>query len=115
LQHKRLEVSKQLGDLDGIAKANWDLAQIDLVREDYQSACPRLVESFQILRQLRRPDGIAIVGVTLGQLLLAAGLTDEARQVLGQSLAAATTTAHSNLISRINELLNGPGAGNEET
>jgi len=41
LQHKRLEVNKQLGDLDGIAAATWDLAQIDLTREDYESAFPR--------------------------------------------------------------------------
>jgi hypothetical protein len=26
LQRKRLEANKQLGDLDGIAAANWDLA-----------------------------------------------------------------------------------------
>ena len=44
-------MNKQLGDLDGIAAATWGLAQIDLAREDYQSALPRLVESFQILRR----------------------------------------------------------------
>ena len=93
LQHKRLEVNKQLGDLDGIAAATWDLAQIDLTREDYESAFPRLAESFQIFSQLQRPDGIAAAGLTLGQLLIAAGQTDPARQVLGDSLAAATKSA----------------------
>ena len=44
LQGKRLEIDKQLGDLDGIAATSWDLARIDLARRDYQAALPRLVE-----------------------------------------------------------------------
>ncbi|MDQ2883671.1 MAG: tetratricopeptide repeat protein [Actinomycetota bacterium] len=115
LQHKRLEVNKQLGDLDGIAAANWDLAQIDLAQQDYESAMPRLRESFQIVRQLRRADAIATVGLTLGALLLAAGLTNPAREVLGESLTAATKIGHPDLTRQINELLNRPVEGNEET
>ena len=115
LQLKRLEVTKQLGDLDGIANANWGLAQIDLARQDYQLALDRLVESFQILRQLQRADGIAVVGSTLGERLVAAGLTDPARQVLGESLTAAAKIGHSGLTRQITELLNRTVAGNEET
>ena len=76
---------------------------------------PRLRESFQIVRQLQRADGIATVGMTLGALLLAAGLTGPARQVLGESLAAATKIGHPDLTRQINELLNRPVEGNEET
>ena len=108
LQRNRLEITKQLGDLDGIAAADWDLAQIDLTREDYESAAPRLIESFQIFGQLQRPDGIAAVGRTLGQLLMAAGQTDSARQVLGASLAAATKLGWTDMAQQINELLNPP-------
>ena len=63
-----------------------------------------MLESFQILRHLQLPDGIAVVGLTYAQLLLAAGRTDEARQVLGESLAAATTIGSAELMRRINEL-----------
>ena len=115
LQRKRLEVCKQLGDLDGIAAADWDLAQIDLAREDYQSALPRLIESFQIFGRLQRPDGIAIVGRTLGQLLIAAGQADQARQVLGDSLAAATKIGWTDMAQQISELLNPPPTTNEDT
>ena len=108
LQRKRLEVCKQLGDLDGIADTDWGLAQIDLAREDYQAAFPRLVESFQIFGRLQRPDGIAVVGMTLGQLLLAAGQADPARQVLGDSLAAATKIGWTDMAQQISELLNPP-------
>ena len=115
LQRKRLQVNKQLGDLDGIAAATWDLAQIDLKREDYESAFPRLIESFQIFSHLQRPDGIAAVGLTLGRLLIAAGQTDPARQVLDASLAAATKICRTDAIQQINELLNPPPAANEDT
>ncbi len=113
LQRKRLEANKQLGDLDGIAAANWDLATIDLEREDYQAALPRLIESFQILRHLQRPDGIAAVGWALGQLLIAAGDNDSARQVLGDTRSAAARLGQADLAQQISELLNSPDAGSE--
>ncbi len=108
LQNKRLEVNKKLGDLDGIAGASWNLAQIDLARKDYQSAFPRLVESFDINGRLQRPDGIAVVGLALGQLLMAAGQPDQARDVLSDSLAAATKIGWTAEVQQINDLLNRP-------
>ena len=108
LQGKRLDVHKQLGDLDGIASASWALAQIDLDREDCQSALPRLTESFQINDRLQRPDGIAAVGMTLGQLLLAAGQPDQARQVLTASQAAAARLGWTGAVQQTSELLNPP-------
>ena len=108
LENKRLEVSKQLGDLGGIAAASWGLARIDLARQDYQSAFPRLVESFQILGRLQQPDGIAAVGITLGQLLMAAGQLDQARDVLSDSLAAATKIGWTAGVQQISDLLNRP-------
>jgi hypothetical protein len=54
------------------------------------------------------------VGKTLGQLLMAAGATDPARQVLGDSLAAATKIGWTEGIKQINQLLN-PGPQEEET
>ncbi|WP_435863450.1 hypothetical protein [Streptomyces prunicolor] len=55
LQLKRLEVNEQLGDMEGIAAANWDLARIDLSRQDFEAAVPRLFTSFQLLLKLQRP------------------------------------------------------------
>jgi tetratricopeptide (TPR) repeat protein len=115
LYRKRLEAYKELSDLEGIAAADWDLASIDLKREDYESALPRLMESFQILSSRQRPDGVAIVGWTLGQLLMAAGRTDFARQVLADSLAAATKMDWTDLVQQIGELLEATAAVNEET
>jgi tetratricopeptide (TPR) repeat protein len=105
LQHKRLEVNRQLGAIDGIAAASWGLAQIDLAREDYESAFPRLVESYQLFGQLQRADGIAVVGWMLGQILAASGNPEEAREVLSVVQAAATKVGMTELVRLAGELL----------
>ncbi|MGC5031049.1 hypothetical protein [Micromonospora sp. DT229] len=105
LQRKRLEVHESHGDLDEIASATWGLARIDLVRQDYASALPRLVTSFNLLIHLRRPDGMAVVGHTLGQILVIAGLSDEARPVLELSLAAARKVDMTDYVQAISHLL----------
>ena len=114
LQLKRLDVSEQLGDMDGIAGANWDLARIDLIRQDLDAAAPRLVTSFQLLLKLQRPDGIAVVGATLGQLLLAAGERGQARQVFQTSRAAAAKIGFADAVEQLDELLKATDDGNEE-
>ncbi|WP_432033190.1 tetratricopeptide repeat protein [Streptomyces antibioticus] len=115
LQLKRLEVNEQLGDMDGIAAANWDLARIDLSRQDLNAAVPRLVTSFQLLLKLQRPDGIAVVGATLGQLLLAAGEHGQAREVFQTSRAAAAKIGFADAVDQLDELLKATDDGNEES
>ncbi|MGZ9930638.1 CHAT domain-containing protein [Streptomyces sp. NC-S4] len=114
LQLKRLEVNEQLGDMDGIAEANWDLAQIDLRRQDLEAAVPRLVTSFQLFVKLQQPDGIAIGGAMLGQLLLASGERGQARQVFQASRAAAVKIGLVDIVDELDELLKVTGDGNEE-
>ncbi|WP_302828563.1 CHAT domain-containing protein [Streptomyces sp. BV286] len=105
LQLKRLEVNEQLGDMDGIAAANWNLAQIDLSRQDFAAAAPRLITSFQLFVKLQRPDGIAVVGAVLGQFLLAAGEGERAQEVFQTSRAAAAKIGLTNVIDQLDELL----------
>jgi hypothetical protein len=110
-----LEANKQRGDLDGIAATDWALAQIDLAREDHEAALPRLIESFQIFGRLQRPDGIATVGQTLGQLLVDAGQADPARRVLGDTRASAAKLGWTGRVQQITDLLNGQPAAGEGT
>ncbi|MFC9261326.1 CHAT domain-containing protein [Streptomyces hydrogenans] len=105
LNLKRLEVNEQLGDIDGIAAASWDLAQIDLSRQDLQAAEPRLVRSFQLFVKLQRAEGIAVVGIFLGQVLLARGVHAQARQVLRACRAAASVIGAANIVTRADELM----------
>lgn len=86
----------------------------NLTRQDYTAAFPQLVESFAILRDLQRADGMAVVGTALGELLTAAGRTDAAHQILNESLLAATRIGSTDLVEKINVLLvDLPDAGDE--
>jgi len=48
------------------------------------------------------------VGGTLGQLLMAAGQADQARQVLEASLAAAAKLGWTDMVQQISQLLDPP-------
>ncbi|MGI5507179.1 tetratricopeptide repeat protein [Lentzea sp. CA-135723] len=105
LQLKRLEMNTRLGDLDGIAAANWDLAQIHLDQNDYVAAATRLIESYSTFLDLQRADGIAIVGQAWASLLARAGLTDQAQQVASASLQAATKIGATTVVEHLTDLL----------
>ena len=85
LQQERLAVYQSLGDLDGQAAALWGIAQIEFSRDDVEKAAPRIIEAYQIVERLGRLDGICVIGVTLGQLLIAAGERDAGLAVLRRS------------------------------
>ncbi|GIE40872.1 SAV_2336 N-terminal domain-related protein [Actinoplanes lobatus] len=104
-QEKVLPVNERHNDLDGIANTTLGIAQIQLQQQDFSSALPNLLKAFEILERLQRPDGIAVVGVTLGELLAAIGEPDSARKVWEKSLAAATKIGFTDLIERISALL----------
>ncbi|MFE4514033.1 CHAT domain-containing protein [Kitasatospora sp. NPDC056783] len=110
LHLKRLEVHARLGDIHGIAAANWDLARIDLDRidldrGDLRAVVPRLVTSFQHFLKLRRLDGIAVVGIALGVVMLAEGARAQARQVLQECRAAAAVIGAEDIVSEADELM----------
>ena len=64
---------------------------------------------------VQRPDGIATVGLLMGQLLMAAGQADLARQVLGDARAAAYQDGWNDRAQQINDLLQPQPQSNEET
>ncbi|MBW6436890.1 tetratricopeptide repeat protein [Actinoplanes hulinensis] len=113
-QEKVLPAFERLDDLDGIANATWGIAEIQLDRREFEAAAPNVVKAFQILEHLQRPDGLAIVGNTLGQMLIANGETDTARQVLETSRAAARKIAATALEQHLGELLRKLGQNPEE-
>jgi hypothetical protein len=85
LHQEELEVYERLGSPDGKAAALWDIAQIDLNRGDVEKAAQRITEAYQIVDHLGRLDGICVIGVTHGQLLIAAGERDAGLAVLRRS------------------------------
>jgi hypothetical protein len=51
-------------------------------KEDYQKAYEAIQRAFDIVMRLGIPDGISVVGRQLGQVLMAAGLHEDAKTVL---------------------------------
>lgn len=85
LHQERLEVYERLGDVAGKAAALWNIAQIEISRNAWEQAVPRIFEAYQIVDSLGRLDGICIIGVTCGQLLIARGERDDGLAVLRRS------------------------------
>ena len=88
-----LPVAMATKDLDGIAHARFSCAQLRLKRGgleagEMQTIYEELAESFAINLKLQRADGIAFVGLILGQILAMGGHSDDAIAVLEQSAAA---------------------------
>jgi hypothetical protein len=63
----------------------WDLAQLDLAEQKVGEAAPRIIEAYDIMIHLGRADGIAVVGLVLGQILAGADARSEALTVLRRS------------------------------
>ena len=88
LHEQRLETNRVLGDKVGIAAALWDLAQLDLSREDVQAAAPRVAEAYQLVTQSGRAEGIAVIGTIFGQMLAMSEHRDQGLEVLRMSCDA---------------------------
>ena len=91
-----LPVAQALGDVDLIAHVRFSCARMRLARGglkqgEAQQIYDELAESFALLQQLQRVDGIAFAGSLLGQVLAWAGHREEALPVLEQSAAAFDT------------------------
>ena len=63
----------------------WDIAQIELGRGNVGEAAPLIVEAYQLCDRLNRLEGICVIGMTLGQLLIATDRRDEGLAVLRRS------------------------------
>ncbi|GAA0434319.1 hypothetical protein Aca07nite_00760 [Actinoplanes capillaceus] len=113
---KVLPAVERISDLEGVARTVWAISLIQIQRRDFPSALPNMMKAFEIFERLRRPDGIAVVGAGLGQLLAIGGQPDDARRTWEKSLAAAAKVGLTQLIGQISEQLRllGPGPRPED-
>jgi hypothetical protein len=86
LQQERLQIHRRLADAYEIGATLWNLAQLDLAESKISDAVPRIVEAYNIVSQLGRAEGIAVIGKVLGQILAENDQPDEARSVLRRSI-----------------------------
>ena len=105
-QEERLATHRQLGDVDGIAAALFDLANIDIQEQKLSDAISKLAEAFPVFVRIGRADGIAIVGKVYGQLLAANG-RPEASEVLERSRQAFELLGWTDQARQVGEILAG--------
>lgn len=114
LLSETLPTFRELGDADGVANTLWALAKVEIALERYQEAFDHLSDSYRINQKLDRLDGLTFVGVDLGQLLHAAGETDEALAVLTRSRDGFVRLGLPDLAQKtqdvIDELFGSPGS-----
>lgn len=106
IEHQRLKLDlcRPLGFSDGIASAQFDLAQLELAKRQPEHVLECLQESFLINQKRGRPDGIAVVGQFLGSILHQRK-HPEAKEVLQLALAAARKLNDPELVEAITGLL----------
>lgn len=105
LQNERLDTHRALGDQDGIAGAQNDRFDILVEKELWEDALKAIAESFQIFMQIRRMDGLGVVGIKYGRFLATAGQTGPARQVLEVAKQAWEKLGRQGQIERVDQLL----------
>jgi hypothetical protein len=110
MQEERLATNRRLGTAEGIAASLWDIARIELKREQFDHAIPRLVEAWAIVQRTGRAEGIAIIGERFGQVLAALDQTDDARVVLGRSADAYQKLGRDAEAKQVETLIRGLGS-----
>jgi tetratricopeptide (TPR) repeat protein len=106
---ERLPVAIQIQDMVLIAHIRFSCARIRMERDglqtdERQTIVDELVESFALLRKVQRMDGIAVVGLLLGQVLAAVDLPTEALTVLDQAAAAFARLKQDAQVAQIRQL-----------
>lgn len=85
MQQESLKITQDLGDLDRIAACLWDLAQLDLMEKQFQSAIQRMSEAYALFLKLGSAQGLAVVGQSFGQILCVMGHSSEGLPILERS------------------------------
>ncbi|GGN93273.1 hypothetical protein GCM10010112_81370 [Actinoplanes lobatus] len=105
LQTKRLHINESLGLAHSVAWTRRDLGLIRLALRDHAAGITLLWESFQDFQRIGDAVGCASVGPSLSRLLIAAGASEEAEQVLTETVAAANTVGAEDIAEECAQLL----------
>ena len=105
LHQERIQVFESLGDLSEKAQTLWGIAQIEIEKQDWQNAFSHLEESYQINLNLGRLDGIAWVGIDLGQLLCMADQVERGLAILNRSLEGFQKLQRADYVQQVQQLI----------
>jgi len=105
LHEEELTDYESIGDVDSKAITLWEIAQIDWQQGRHQPAFDKLSESFALLMQLGRVEGLGAVGAMLGQILLASGDRENGGKVLGIAIQSLRKMGRDDDARQLQELL----------
>jgi tetratricopeptide (TPR) repeat protein len=86
-REERLPVYERLGDVRERSATQWAIAAIHLQRGELDEAAPLMAEAYAAADRLKALDGIAAIGVVLGQLIFMDGQREEGLAILRRSEA----------------------------
>lgn len=78
----QLEVARSRDDFEAVARLQWALAQRDIQNDELPMAFSRLMESYEINKQMGRIDGMCAAGLLAGQFMFGGGKLQRAREIL---------------------------------
>jgi len=105
LHQEALLAFNDLADLAGQSACLRDIANIELSRNHHEAALAHLSSSYEILTKTGHLDGIAMVGLDLGQLLCGAGQTKDGLVVLRRSRDGFQQLGWTKLVARVDSIL----------
>jgi hypothetical protein len=106
---ERLPVAQRMQNRSSIAHIRYCCARIRLARGGWEQdeaslIAEELAESYGIIRQLGRADGIANAGALFAQVLAATGRPEEALTVLDEAAAAFAKLQNAQGLARVRAL-----------
>ena len=104
------EISEKLGNRHGVAATVANLANVALLRQDYDAALDLIRKSKQLFAEQGDIDGMAVSSLNEGLALLGSGRPSESRPCLRRALANAKQLDHKELMATALEGLAAEGA-----
>lgn len=112
--HEQLSRYEQLGNVEGIAAANWGIAQIALAQGDPGAAVPRMLTAYDYCERGGRAEGLAVVGEAVGRWLGSAGERERAVAILRRSRESYEKLGRHSDAERVGRLLAEADTGGAE-
>lgn len=100
-----LPIQESLGEKEANANSLWRIGKIELQRQNMEHALSYLAEAYSIVVASGYLNGIATVGLDLGQLLCAGGDVEKGRTILLRSRAAFEKLGREDDVRRVDEIL----------
>ncbi len=98
-------IFEKLGDIREQSVTLNNMFDICWQQEKHQEAFDAIASAFQLVMRMRNPDGVSVVGMKLGQVLLSAGDAENGCRVLRASREAYSVLGDDRGLAAVDALL----------